>query len=450
MTSIAARGAGAHPDLVTGDLPPPWRAIVVPLAGWSGLVLAGHVLIRSLRAAGRDIGLRAPPLVGVVEWRPSLRLAAALGVAAAVVLAGPPLAARMPWRRLVLLSAAMAVAWAVALALVDGVDRLTSEPQSPSGYLAVAERLVSPGAFLSSFTDRLASYPIHVQGHPPGLVTALWGLDRVGLGGPVLLAALSIAGGGAAVAAALVGAREVAGEPWARRAAPFVVLAPAAVWVATSGDALFAGIGAWAVTLVVLATGQFERRSDGLALAGGFLFGVTAFLSYGLVLLALIPTAVAWRRRRLRPLVVAAAGAAPVALAFLAGGFWWFDGLHATRERYFAGVGGRRPYGAFLVADLAVLALAVGPAIAVGLARLRDRAGWLLVGGALAAIAVADVSGMSKGEVERIWLPFMPWVLLAGAALYRVERDRADRTRVWLSLQAAVAITIQTLVRSPW
>ena len=41
-------------------------------------------------------------------------------------------------------------------------------------------------------------------------------------------------------------------------------------------------------------------------------------------------------------------------------------------------------------------------AIAVALPRLHDRNTWLLVGSILAVVALADVSGMSKAEVERI------------------------------------------------
>jgi hypothetical protein len=156
-------------------------------------------------------------------------------------------------------------------------------------------------------------------------------------------------------------------------------------------------------------------------------------------------------RHRLRTLVGAALGGAIVLLGFLASGFWWFDGLLATRERYFAGVGGRRPYLVFLVADLAILAVVLGPAIAVALGRLRDRAAWLLVGGAAAAVAVAAVSGMAKGEVERIWLPFTPWLLVAGLALFAGAEPRARwRARGWLGAQVATAIIIQTLVNSPW
>ena len=70
---------------------------------------------------------------------------------------------------------------------------------------------------------------------------------------------------------------------------------------------------------------------------------------------------------------------------------------------------------------------------------------WLLVGAALLAVALAGISGMSKGEVERIWLPFAVWVLPA-AAVFGFPR-RASR---WLALQVAFTIGLQTLVRSPW
>ena len=46
---------------------------------------------------------------------------------------------------------------------------------------------------------------------------------------------------------------------------------------------------------------------------------------------------------------------------------------------------------------------------------------------ALLAVVLADLSGMSKAEVERIWLPFLPWVMLATAAL-PVGRAGADGT----------------------
>jgi hypothetical protein len=241
--------------------------------------------------------------------------------------------------------------------------------------------------------------------------------------------------------------REVAGETWARRAAPFVALGPAAIWIATTADAFYAGVSAWAVALVVVATGCRRPRSDLLALLGGLLFGVTTFLSYGLVLLALVPVVVAWRRRRFRPLVLASAGVLLVVLGFLAAGFSWVAGLLATRARYFAGVASRRPYAEFLVSNAAAFALVLGPAIFVGLTRLRDRRLWLVVGGGLLAVGLAMMSGMSKGEVERIWLPFAVWLLPAGAAL---ALGRRHATGAWLGLQAGTAIIIASVVRTPW
>jgi hypothetical protein len=270
-------------------------------------------------------------------------------------------------------------------------------------------------------------------------------LGRIGLGSPWVVAAIEIAGGACAVAAVLVTVRDVAGEDVARRAAPFVALAPVAIWIVTSADAFYAGVGAWAVAVVVLSTGRTGARSARSALVGGLLFGTVAFLSYGLVLLAVIPLVVAARRRRWRPIVLAALGAALVAATFAAAGFWWLDGLVATHARYYAGVASRRPYWPFFLADAACLAIVLGPALAVALVRLRDRRSWWIVGGALGAVVLAAVSGMSKGEVERIWLPFALWILPAGAVLAANGRGRG-----WLAVQLGFTVFVQTLVHSPW
>ena len=79
-------------------------------------------------------------------------------------------------------------------------------------------------------------------------------------------------------------------------------------------------------------------------------FVATAYLSYGLVLLGVIPVAVAVARRRFRPLVVAAAvGVLSLIVITAVTGFAWWDGAAATRDRYFAGVGRNRPYEYFLL-----------------------------------------------------------------------------------------------------
>jgi hypothetical protein len=59
-----------------------------------------------------------------------------------------------------------------------------------------------------------------------------------------------------------------------------------------------------------------------------------------------------------------------------------------------------------------------------------------------AAILLADLSGLSKAETERIWLPFAVW-LLAGAGLLPSGWR-------WLILQAATALLVDHLVRTAW
>ena len=87
---------------------------------------------------------------------------------------------------------------------------------------------------------------------------------------PGWAAALCIAGGALAVPAVLVTVRAVADEAAARTVAPFAVLFPGAVWVATSADAYFAGVTAWGVALLALAAarGAVAGRPAGPSPAG--------------------------------------------------------------------------------------------------------------------------------------------------------------------------------------
>jgi methylthioxylose transferase len=426
---------------------PALARVAFVLGAWAALIVVAHVLIERMQARDTDVKIESAPLVGAFELNMTPRVIGAVAVGAAVALASPAFTRRARWSHLLLGAGVVAAVWAVALAFVDGGQALTRPLEYGPEYLADVPKVGSPGVFLSTFADHIRDYGTHVQGHPPGMLLLLWSLDRIGLGGSGWAAVLCIGGGVAAVPAVLVTVREVAGEVWARRAAPFVALAPAAIWIASTADAFFAGVSAWAVALVVLATGRCGRRADVMALAGGLLFGITAFLSYGLVLLAAAPLVVAWRRRRFRPLVLASAGALVVALGFLAAGFSWVSGLLATRDRYFAGVASRRPYAEFLVNNAAALAIVLGPALAVAIVRLRDRRLWLLVGGGLFAVGLAMMSGMSKGEVERIWLPFAVWLLPASAAL---AAGRGRAVRGWLGMQAATAIVVTSVVKIPW
>ncbi len=424
-------------------------ATVVALGAWAALVVVAHVWGRELIDSGQRLqlgpGRGAPPLVGAFDLRLGLRSVPGLVVAAAAVGWGPAVAARLGWLRLLVVAALGAAAFAVALAVIDPAG-LTGPLLGRGEYLRDVGRVGSPLDFLAHFAERLSTYHTHTQGHPPGMVLLLVALDRAGLGGAGWAAALVIAGGAAAVPATLVAVRALSGEGGARVAAPFLVLAPAAIWVASSADAFYLGVTAAGIALLAAAGSSARRgRGDALAVGAGLVLGGACFVSYGAVLAAPIAAGVALAQRRWRPLLVAATASLAVAAVVAAAGFWWLDGLAATRQAYFAGVASRRPYGYFLVADVAAFALAVGPAAAVGLIRIRppsaSRATWLVFG-ALLAVVLADVSGLSKGEVERIWLPFVPWVLAATATL--------GPRRGWLGLQAGAALALAAVVRTPW
>lgn len=399
----------------------------------------------ALLADGLRMKIHTPPLRGGTDWRPGRTMLPAVGVAIFLIGVLPFVARRVPWWLLLAIIGGAAVLWAVALAMIDGRLALT-DPLLPQQYIRTVPRIHDLGTFLRRFTERLPSYNVHTQGHPPGMVALLWAMQQIGLGGLGPNAVLVFVGGATGMVATLVAVREVAGEALARSAAPFLALTPAAIWW-TSGDAFFAGVSATAIALLVLATGRDGRRADILAVLGGLGFAATAFLSYGLVLLAIIPIAVAVQRRRWRPMAIAGLTGALVVLAVAAGtGFVWWSGLAATRARYFAGVAAHRPYDYFLLANLAVVVLAIGPAGVVGLTRLRRSSLVWLVGAAVVAVLLADASGMSKAEVERIWLPFFPWLLVGAARLGGPH----GRSRGWLAAQVGLALLVGVAVMSPW
>jgi hypothetical protein len=223
-------------------------------------------------------------------------------------------------------------------------------------------------------------------------------------------------------------------------------------------------VAAWSVAAVVLATraDASPRAAGALALLGGVLAGVGAMLSYGLVLVGLVAVAVVVRRRAWRLVPWAVVGGASVLGAAALAGFWWFSGLQATHARYLHGVSSVRSGTYFaLLGNPAALALACGPAVAIAIALVRDRRLWLLGGAGLAAVALADLSGLSKAEVERIWLPFVPWVLVLAAGLPQIgaggaaANGRAVARWSWvghvaLALGVFTAVAIEATVLTPW
>ncbi|MEV0457236.1 hypothetical protein [Catellatospora methionotrophica] len=437
------------------------RADRITTAAAAALVVASAVAGVLLNVFGTPVQAGAPPLYA--HWRPHLGpgTPAALAIAAAVILHGPRLAATLPWRRLLAVGYGAATAWTLSLAMVDGWQRgLAGRLTAQAEYLTEVPGVTDVGAMLGGFTSRILDYQpdswtTHVSGHPPGALLVFVWLDRIGLdgGGPAAIACVL---GGALIAVTVPVTLHALGRPAAARAAvPFLVLLPGAVWIGASADGLFAGMTSAAVALLALALTTGRRvRAAAFGLAGGVLLAFGCYLSYGLVLMAPIVLAVlvASRRWRAAGNTVAAAviGAGAVVVAFTAAGFWWLDGYHLVVHRYYQGIASERAYHYWVFANLAAVLLAAGPAAAVVVRRVaaklpRERAPELLLpAAAVLAIAAADLSGMSKAEVERIWLPFVVW-LVAGAVLLPAASRRG-----WLAAGAVTALAVNHLVVTQW
>jgi hypothetical protein len=388
----------------------------------------------------------AAPLAGMLRPRINLGLLAAAVLAAAVVRWGAVVAERLAWGTLLVLSSLTAMAWAAVLALNDGFSVLAGHIAAPYQVWNDLPSLQRLGVhrFLRLYVRDLPHYAVHSQGHPPGAILVMDGFHQLGLSTAGATATLDIITGGSAVAAVAVVLELLVGELVARRTLPFLVLAPTAIWVATTMDALFMGVCAWAIALVALAV-RWSGLRRLLATAGSTLLCACALmLSYGLLPLGLLMVVVLVGGRR-QVVTAACVAAGTVVLLALVGltGFSWLSGFSATHHAYVTTVASVRPYLYFLVADLVVLSVMVGPAVLGGL-RVLDRQLWPLVGGAVVVLLFLDLSGYTKGEVERIWLPFALWLLPAAASL------PLPRHRSWLTAQAVTALVIQAFLVSLW
>ncbi|MBO0679223.1 hypothetical protein JRC04_17295 [Mycolicibacterium sp. S2-37] len=385
----------------------------------------------------------------------------AIAIGAAAVVWGRSLAQRVPWRAVVLGAWATSCAWAFSLAMIDGWDRgFAGRLTARHEYLQQVPTVTDIPLAVRTFADRILdfqpdSWITHVSGHPPGaLLTFVW-LDRIGLGGGAWAGLFCLLVGSSVAAAILIAVRALTDEQTARSAAPFVAVAPTAIWVAVSADAYFAGVAAWGIALLTLAVRRTVRFPELAAAGSGLLLGWGIFLNYGLGLMALPAVAVlicaADRRCALRAFGPAVAGALAVALVFVAAGFWWFDGYHLVQERYWQGIATERPFQYWGWANFASTICAIGLGTVAALGRVFDMAAitarsglHIIVLGALAAIVFADLSMLSKAETERIWLPFTMWMVAAGALL------PVRTQRWWLAVNIAGAVLLNHVILTNW
>jgi hypothetical protein len=438
------------------------------LAPFTGVFVAVGVagLAMALPAAtGWDVHVRSfPPLHA--EWAPRIGPGTlpSLLVGAVAVWLSVGLTQRLPWRMLLLAAYAGGVAWLFSLALVDGEKGIGTILDTEYEYLDSARATTDLPAALREWVSRIpydglpdnipdANWPVHVAGHPPGALSFFVLLDRIGLGGGLQAGIVVTLVAASTAVAVLVSLRSLGAAAVARRAAPFLVFAPAAIWQSVSADAVFAAVAAWGIAALAAAA---VKRSTVWALVAGLLLGFAVMLSYGLPLLALLALAVLVVARNWRPLPWAVLGALAVVLTYAALGFAWWEALPVLQDRYWDGVARNRPPSYWMWGNFAALVFSAGPMLGAGLTAVGRRARELdigpdavratrwLVGAAVAMVLAADLSQMSKAEVERIWLPFVPWLLVSCALLPEKWR------RIGLAVQVATALVVQHLLFTGW
>ncbi|MGC4853199.1 hypothetical protein ACLQ24_07305 [Micromonospora sp. DT4] len=447
-----------------GRTPPRRHAGDLLVLGIEAALLGVAVLVGALLNA-RDAGLHADAAPLYATWRPHVGWGspAALVVAVAVVGWGARWARTARWSVLLVAAWLTAVAWTVSLGLVDGWSAgLTRRLTPQAEYLHEVPGVTDIPAMLAGFTGRIVdfqpeSWSTHTAGHPPGALLIFVWLDRIGLGGGTA-AALACVLLGATIAVSVPVTLRALGAPDAARAVvPFLVLLPGAVWVGASADGIFAAVVAAGLALLAV-------RGRVAAVTGGAMLGFALYLSYGFLLVGVLALAVVALRRTHRPdaLLAAAIGVAAVTAVFVAAGFQWWDGYQLVVQRYYQGWAADRPYTYWVWANLAALLLSAGPVLGPALRHALTAApGWrpagrlalpaaaavraagptvLLPLAALVAVLGADLSGLSKAEVERIWLPFVVWLLVATAHLPATSR------RWWLAAQALTALAVNHLV----
>ncbi|WP_091227665.1 hypothetical protein [Microbacterium sp. 3J1] len=455
-----------------GGTRPRARAAVWGAAG-AVILIAAAIAIPAM--TGWNVRVKSfPPLHA--EWMPRLGPGTPLAVllGAAGVIWGPRLAESLRWGRLLLISFGASALWLFALATVDGLDGIGTILDHRYEYLNTAREIDDVGATLREYVERIPyahedNWPVHIAGHPPGALLFFVLLVRVGLGSALAAGAVVLLLGATTVMAVLITMRALGAGDLARRAAPFLVFTPSAIWVAVSGDGMFMAVAAWGVCTLALATATRGASRVIWSVVAGLLLGYCVMMSYGLPLLGVLAVAVLIAGRSWVPLVIAAAAALAVVLLFALNGFAWWEAFPVLQQRYWDGVASRRPPGYWLWGNLAAFAVSAGPAIGASLVAvgawavgsIRGRApedgaarrsirpdprvivvilcaaGWLMV-------MLADLSNMSRAEVERIWLPFVPWATL-GLALF------GPRVRRGLLIgQIGFAILVQSLLHTGW
>lgn len=419
---------------------------------WAVLVGAGLALTALAVELGAAVGVAGAPFTGSYRLSIGLPSLLAPAVAGGVLLAvhrGRHIT--LPWRGLLAAGYLAAFGWAAGLALVDGVDGLTHAVDATGGYRSDLPRIGSdPAGFLRQYVEEAPALSVESRQHPPGPVLLLWAFGQLGLRSPVLVGLLILAIGCLSVPLVAVAVRSLSSEAAARSLVPVLALAPYAVWLAVSLDAVPLTLCAAALAAGVV--GSEPRRSPWWAAGAGLLLGTGALFSYSVAWLGTSILVVYFvRRRPLLNVVSGGVSLVPLGLAQLAG-FVWLDGLTAAQADFSIRIGPHRSWLLWIFLDLLLVLIAAGPAVVAAARKARRASGWPFEVGAALAVVFAVGSGLSRGEVERSFLPFFPWLLVAAVAPERGRDPRsvAPAPLLLIGTGAGSAVVIEAVLRTSW
>jgi hypothetical protein len=435
----------------------------------TALVLLGSMAVsQAIPWAKRAIAGDVPPLLAQLHPSvgPWLPLAIVVVVVALLILLRS--LAWPTWRFLI---AAVPMGFAVAIALAveaHGASALTAPFRRPLEYFAsvpLADAL-GPRAFAAQFPDLGGRLSLHAATHGPSAVLFLWLLWRV-TGESLLRVSLLVAlVGVAGVIPTYLIARAFGQERGARLAALLFLCAPGVlIYSATSMDAVFMTVIACALAALV----RFPR-SSAWAVAAGVLWAIALSFTFGAFVLALFALGLGIVALRDRKETIA---------AFLTRAVLLLGGLvlgclllrAALRMNLIADFGAAsranshdpsraRPYLYWVFANVPAFLWVAGiaqTALFVHETRWRWRTrafGFETV--FIGALVLSSMSGVFLGEVDHIWLFFIPPLsVVAASGLDRVLRSEALEAddvplRRVLAGSLAQAALIQVLLYTYW
>lgn len=421
---------------------------LAPLAG----VLAAITVIAGLAIKATTGALGAPLPPFVFGWQPTVSplMIVSAGVLAIAAALAPRLAlsVRTPFAcATTLYSLALLLGLSLNLARTGTSGWWSVFARGPGGSREAAFEYLpglpvlrhGVGAYVGHFAQLVPSLPLHAAGNPPAPLVVLHVLR---VASPEGLAAVCIGVGALTAPLAYDLGRTLGGEQRGRTAGLLTAFTPSLLlFGVTSADYAFAAMGVGVACLIARPGLRFR-------IAGALLAAAVSLFSWLLLAIPAWGGVLALRRAGPRSALALAGMCAAAILALnlalaLSTGYDPIATLRAT-DAVYRRTTADRPYAFWAFGSVVAWGVMLGPATA----RLALRA---LAGSDPAALAVAAVAlasamlGFTKGETERIWLPFTPLACVSAAAV--LPRERLART---LAALAAQAVLVELLFNTIW